>query len=157
MSEEFDRVHARYVTVNNARVLITLILLCGMCSRSFGQNDGTPARTYTQAVNLQHDTTITTDSVLAFTIPAGSVIERVIWKVDTTLSGTDSLQLRAGESQRVICSYLSTGGDDIVGGEIQLCVPNRTFPKSETLRIILYVAEGKTGQFRLIIIYRELI
>jgi hypothetical protein len=145
----------KFILVSQA--IIALFLLFALTYAACGQNDGTPARTFIKVVNLEHDTTITTDSVLAFTIPAGSVIERVVWKVDTTLSGTDSLQLRAGESQRVICSYLSTGGDDIVGGEIQLCVPNRTFPKSETLRIILYVAEGKTGQFRLIIIYRELI
>lgn len=122
----------------------------------FAQNDATAARTSVYTINFNFDSTVIgTDSITTLQPPARSVIERVIWSVDTALKGIDSLQLRAGESQTVVATCVGSVLDGLYSA-VQLSEPVRAFLKSETLRVIPFASEGLAGQVRVFIIWREL-
>jgi len=132
-----------------------LLLLFLLTVPVHAQNDGTPARTWTMPISFTDSSPFTADadSAEALTLPALSVIERVYWSVDSATSAVDSVQLRGGDSQSIIATYIPPAEG---GQAVTVFVPNIATTKGEPVRLHFYGTVDAAGRIRATTIYREL-
>lgn len=138
-------------------IVVLFVSLFGLLPTAMqAQSDGPPECTWTKAYNLAWDSPFTADSASAVALPAGSIVERVYWRVDTTLGSIDSLQLRSSASQVVLSTFTGDGGGD-GSAAVQMRVPNHIAQAAESLYVILFGPEAaRTGQIRLLLKYQEI-
>ena len=133
-------------------IIVTFVLWTGSLMAQF---DGPTERSWTRPLNFGNDTTIfvDADSALAFVLPAGAVIERVYWRVDSATTSVDSVQLRSSASQVVVSTFIP-GIDGVP--EIQHRDPMHKAVADETLYFVGYLQAGPAGQIRILAKYQEI-
>lgn len=136
-----------------AGLTVLLAVLTAFPSPVLAQNDGVPAITWTRTFHVATDFPGGTGEFTLGEFPAGAVVERVYWYVDTSVTELDSMALlTAGDT---LLSSMTNGAAEspfMSGGPLSLFMVG-----GRKLVARLYpVGPERTGQFRIIIVYRRL-
>jgi hypothetical protein len=133
-----------------------IAFLLALTLPAHAQHDGAQERTSLFLLNYNTSpVAVGTDSVETITLPSHAVVERVVWVVDSAVTGTDSLTLRVSETQEIL-SVCHTGTDGGTPAAMQTSEPVALFEKSATLRIITDAAETVAGRVRVFIFWHDL-
>ena len=136
----------------NTRILLAAIACMLLTQAAIAQNDGPPAITWTRTVHVGTEITGGANTVALGEFPKNSVIERVYWCVDTTITEIDSAHL-VTSGDTIIASLTGT----IESPRVAVSVPNFVTTGGRNLIVALLPSgPDRTGQFKLVIVYRVL-